>query len=242
MIGNAVRHLKDAGAFVINWTGDMRNTTPQWMVDFSHNVSSTMFSNWRDVDYCAAKKINTGFLQQGIDTHIFTPEGEAADAPEIVFLANNYGLQFPLSTYRKSVMQTLRAKFGQRFKVYGNGWGNDSGNVNASQYEEAKVYRGCKIAISVSHYDSDGYFSDRLGRSLCSGAFVLSHNYEGIQRDFQAGKHLDTFDNLTELVSKCESYLQDDTARNRIAKEGQKYAAENFSYQNIIKQILKLNE
>lgn len=242
-IGDEIRHLKEAGAFVINWTGDMRDRTPRWMIEFSHNVNITMFSNWRDVYHCEINGIETGFLQQGIDTDIFTPLGHSKDnTPEIVFLANNYGNQFPLSSYRKSVVQTLRAKFGHRFKVYGNGWGNDSGNVNGNQRDEAAVYRGCKIAISVSHYNSDGYFSDRLGRALCSGAFVLSHDYEGLERDFQPGKHLDTFDNLDELVNKCNAYLDDVHKREQIAKEGMFYASDNFSYQNIVKQILKLNE
>ncbi len=75
-IGNQIGDLRDRGAFVINWTGDLRNSTPQWMVEFAQNVSITMFSNMRDVDYCKSIGINTGFLQQGIDTNIFTPEGE----------------------------------------------------------------------------------------------------------------------------------------------------------------------
>ena len=238
-IGSLIRKLKSEGAYVINWTGDMRNNMPIWMNEFSHNVDITMFSNQRDVDFCKSEGINTGFLQQGIDTNIFIPIGEKVDVPEIVFLANNYVNQFPLSSYRRDAVNLLRAKYGNRFKVYGNGWGSDSGNVNSSQYEEAKVYRGCKIAISISHYNSDKYFSDRLGRSLCSGAFVLSHDYRGIEKDFNVGNHLDVFHSLKSLIEQCDKYLEDDTERERIAKNGQKHASKEFSYQNIVKQILE---
>ena len=240
LIGSQMRYFKSKGATVINWTGDMRNYTPQWMINFAHNVTYTMFSNQRDVDYCKALEIKTGFLQQGIDTHIFTPDGEAAYVPEIVFLANNYVNQFPLSPYRKHVVKRLRAHFGSRFRVYGNGWDGDAGNVNASQYEEAKVYRGCKIAISVSHYDSDRYFSDRLGRAMCSGAFVLSHKYAGIDKDFKAGRDLDVFNDYDEMIGQCVKYLENDDLRNEIAEAGQKIASEEFGYQNIVKQILAL--
>ena len=118
-IGNQIRNLRDKGAFVINWTGDLRNSTPQWMIDFSDSVSITMFSNMRDVEYCKSKGIKTGFLQQGIDTNIFTPKGEAVQSAEIVFLANNYGNQFPLSGYRRKVAQQLEYSFRNQFKLYG---------------------------------------------------------------------------------------------------------------------------
>jgi len=239
-IGNLIRQFKDKGAFVINWTGDMRGQTPIWMNQFSNNVNITMFSNMRDVDYCKSIGINTGFLQQGIDTNIFTPIGDKADVPEIVFLANNYGNQFPLSGYRREAIKTLQRKYSNRFRVYGNGWGEDSGNVNSSQYDEAKVYRGCKIAISISHYNVDRYFSDRLGRALCSGAFVLSHDYTGIEKDFELGKHLDTFTDLNNMIEQCDNYLHYMETHEHNWGAGQKYARKEFSYRNIVKQILKL--
>jgi len=237
-IGRQINEFKRRGAYVINWTGDMRNSTPQWMIQFAQNVNITMFSNLRDVEYFKSVGINTGFLQQGIDTNIFTPIGEVADAPEIVFLANNYANQFPLSGDRKEAIKMLQRKYGNRFKVFGNGWGENSGNVNSSQYEEAKVYRGCKIAISISHYNVDRYFSDRLGRALCSGAMVLSHNYIGIEKDFEAGTHLDTFSDLNNMIEQCDKYLSDDEKRERIAKAGQVLASKEFSYHNIVKQII----
>jgi len=239
-IGDLIRQFKDRGSFIINWTGDIRNSTPQWMIDFADNVSITMFSNMRDVDHCKNIGINTGFLQQGIDTNIFSPNGDKADSPDIVFLANNYVNQFPLSGYRKQAIQKLRNKYGDRFKVYGNGWGENSGNVNSSQYEEAKVYRGCKIAISISHYNVDRYFSDRLGRALCSGAFVLSHYYEGIEKDFEVGKHLDVFHKLDEMINRCEYYLEHAAYREQKDIAGHELASKEFSYQKIVNTILEL--
>jgi glycosyltransferase involved in cell wall biosynthesis len=239
-IGHEIRQLKEKGAFVINWTGDKRNDLPRWMVDFHNFVNITAFSNEEDVNIAHQYGMDSLFLQQGIDTNIFKPEGKTVNCPEIIFLANNYGNQFPLSKYRRQIADRLSAEFGNKFGVYGNGWNRGSGNLNHSQYEEAKYYRSCKIAISCSHYDSERYFSDRLGRALCSGAFVLSHNYKGIQKDFQIGEHLMTFANTDQLVSVCRMFLDEPDTRNGIARRGQELASKEFSYQNIVKQILEL--
>ena len=239
-IGEQVNSLRERGSFVINWTGDKRNGVPSWMYSFAKNVNITGFSNQEDVDEFNSKVSNGAmFLQQGIDTEIFKPNGESANVPDIVFLANDYGNQFPLSKYRRDIVNALKVKYGTRFKVYGNGW-RDAGNVNSSQYEEAKVYRGCKIAISCSHYDSDRYFSDRLGRALCSGAFVLSHHYKGIEKDFEVDKHLVSFRDINEMIRIIDTILADDDARNEIAKEGCKLASKEFSYRNIVQQICNL--
>ena len=212
------------------------------MIEFSSNVNITGFSNEEDVKEARKYGINSVFLQQGVDLDIFKPIGDKTDAPDIVFLANNYGNQFPLSRYRREAVTALHHAFGDRFKVYGNGWNNNfnSGNLNHSQYEESKLYRGVKIAISISHFNSDRYFSDRLSRALCSGSFVLSHKFSGIEKDFEVGKHLETFEDINDLVSKCKEWLDKEEGRKEIAIEGCKLASKEFSYYNIVKQILEL--
>ena len=241
-IGQRIRKLRDSGAFVINWTGDKRNGVPSWMKSFAGNVSLTAFSNDEDVSLCQQSGIKSAFLQQGIDTNIYRPDGEAKNMPEIVFFANNYGNQFPLGRERKVVAESLKTHFGNRFGLYGNGWSHSDGNLNISQHEESKAYRGAKIAISISHFNSDRYFSDRLGRALCSGVFVLSHNYTGIDKDFQKGVHLDIFENTQELINKCNHYLSKDNERKAIAKAGNEHAMKELSYQKMVQEIIKLAE
>ena len=241
-IGQEIKALKDKGVKVINWTGDKRQGVPRWMMDFSQYVSITGFSNEEDLIEAKMHGINSVFLQQGIDTNIFTPHGDKIESPEIVFLANNYGNQFPLSRFRREAATALHHKYGNKFKVYGNGWNNNfnAGNLNHSQYEESKLYRGAKIAISISHFNSDRYFSDRLGRAMCSGIFVLSHDYKGIEKDFVKGQHLDTFNSISDMMIKCDEWLKNEEERIKIAKQGCELARNNFSYESIIDQILAL--
>jgi hypothetical protein len=232
-----VERLKNNGCKVINWTGDMRNTTPDWMIDFSKYVTITAFSNQRDVDYCKSKGINSEFLQIGIDDRIFTPKGQTIGVPKVIFLANNYGNQFPLGQFRREIVQACKGAFGNDFGVYGNGWQQGNGSFNHSQHEEAKAYRGAKVAISCSHYNSPRYTSDRLFRMLGCGVASVVHNYEGIYPDFDWG--LRTFDTIPQMIDNIRHLLNDDNDRINYGyfchEQSKKY-----TYDEMVKQIIEL--
>jgi hypothetical protein len=170
-----LQKLQTLGCYVINWSGDKRNEVPQWMIDIAPYVNCTSFSNMDDVNTMRALGYNSEYLEIGYDPLIYTPDGEALEVPEIVFMGNNYGNgYFPMSTFRIEMVDFLQKEYGSRFGVYGSGWANGNGNFNHSQHEEAKAYRGAKIAINVSHFDSLNYNSDRLLRILGSGVMCLS--------------------------------------------------------------------
>lgn len=228
-----VKRHKDNGSKVISWTGDIRKETPAWMIQFAPYVTTTCFSNMRDVEFMRSKGFNSEFLQIGIDEDIFKPEGEKMTVPDVIFLANNYGNQFPLSGFRRDLINNLsRFNFG----VYGNGWSQAKGNLNTSQYEEAKAYRGCKIAISASHFNVDRYTSDRLFRIIGCGAFPLVHHYTGIEKDFEVGKELITFNSIQDCVKKIEYFLHNDSEREEIAQNAY-LASKRFTYDQMVKSI-----
>jgi spore maturation protein CgeB len=217
----------------------MRDVTPGWYFDMAEYVSITTFSNMQDVANLRAMGFKSDFLQIGIDPEVFSPDGEKMDVPEIVFMANNYGNQFPLSRFRVQVVDFLKDNYGGRFKVFGNGWKPGEQSLNHSQYEEAKAYRGAKIAISVSHFNSDRYTSDRMFRALACGTCVLSHQYEGIEKDFST-EVLRMFKNTNELKAQIDYLLGHPEERIRIAETGCKYAHQTFSYKNMVQHILTL--
>lgn len=234
----SLRRLKDKGSFIINWTGDKRNGVPEWMRTFKDCVSVTCFSNEEDVN---AFGEGAKFLQIGIDEAIFTPLGDKLENKDIVFQGNSFS-HFPLSGKRKMVVQELQFKYGNRFGVYGNGWPNVTGNSNGDQRKEAAIYRGAKIALNVSHYDSERYTSDRMFRILGSGCFCLSHYYKGIEKDFEVGKHLATFTDIFDMKRKIDYYLEHEDERKQIADEGHKHCYANFTYTNMVDSILKLKQ
>jgi len=175
--------LKNKGAFIINWTGDKRHDVPQWMIDLAPYISLTSFSNMDDVNAMRSLGFKSEYLEIGYDPEIYKPEGEALNMPEIVFMGNNYGRgYFPMSGFRIDMVDFLRQEYGNRFGVYGSGWAYGNGNFNHSQLEEAKAYRGAKIAINCSHFDSLNY-SGLLSRSIKTwGGYAYIVNRKAIPK------------------------------------------------------------
>lgn len=150
-----------------------------------------------------------------------------------------FNTRFPLSQARKDLVGVMRKHFGHRFAVFGNGW-KGATSLMHSQPLEAQHYNSCKIAINYNHFDLDRFSSDRIFRIMASGAFCLSQHYVGIEKDFEVGKHLDAFKDFNELVQKCSYYLQNENERALIADEGYMHCRENFTFENMAKNIVEL--
>ena len=166
-----VKALKDAGTFVVDWFGDVRDPLPQAYVDRFNSVNVTACTNYPDVDAMLAMGHDARFLQVGYDELIYRPDGPSVPAPDIVFMGNNYGTRFPLSEARAAMVAAMREHFGPRFGVYGKGWG--AGSKHLDPYREAMTYRGAKVAINFDHFDRPGFFSDRYLRAMACGVVVV---------------------------------------------------------------------
>jgi hypothetical protein len=232
-----IKELRNKGCKVINWNGDIRGGFPQWMAQMGANV--TAFANMRDVRQCNGK-----FLQIGIDPVNFK-KWDVKQTQDVVFMGNNYGNQFPLGQFRQEACRSLRRKFDA--KLYGKYEGSvgdlnvpDSKRVFEFQSAESKVYSGCAVAVSISHFHVERYTSDRLFRCMASGAFTLVHHYPSIEKDFEIGKHLDTFQSIPEMEEKVRYWLDHEEERSEIAEAGYIHVHENFTYKNMAQNILKL--
>lgn len=244
LLGPSLDRLMAAGAFIVNWTGDKRDSCPGWMINFARHCNVTCFSNMDDVNHMRSLGHNSEFLQIGIDPEVFIawPKIEARD---IIFMGNNHG-RYPLSQMRSSYIQFLQSTYRDRFGVYGN-YPGSLGNLNANgndpfpmQSQESKIYSSCKIAISISHFDSERYTSDRLLRIMGSGCFALSHHYKGIEQDFTIGEHLDTFRDRNELKQKIDFYLENKEKRKEIASNGYNLIHNKHTYDSMVEDIKKL--
>lgn len=228
-------------SYTMNWTGDVRFPLPDWFVDLGKNISVTLFSNMQDVKLSRQKGINADYLQVGFDEKIFIPNGITKENPSIVFMGTNYentSHNFPLTQLRINLVKELNKEFGNDFAVYGGNWNDYVGNPkHLGLVEESLTYRSCKIAINLSHFDYGRYSSDRMLRLMGSGAFCLSHNYQGIENDFQIKKHLDIWNNIDELKQKIRFYLHNEYKRELIAKEGCKFVRENYNWNKIINEL-----
>ncbi len=230
-------------SYTINWTGDVRYPLPNWFVETGKNISLTLFSNMQDVIYARDKGVNADFLQVGFDKNMFNPYGQKGDVADIIFLGSNYLSNncFPLSQLRYDLVSRLTNIYGSRFKAYGGNWEKISPQYYfADTEEESYLYRNCKIAINLSHFDYGRYSSDRMLRLMGSGAFCLSHNFKGIERDYVIKEHLDIWDNLDDLILKINFYLENEYIRDNIAKKGCMFVRQNCDWDKRIEELKQM--
>lgn len=242
LTAEVLKKLRASTAYVINWTGDVRYPIPEFYFQYAPYVDVTSFSNMTDVKTFRQYGYKTEYLQIGYDQEIYTPEGEAFQVEDIVFMGNNTR-GFPLSTYRAEMVQFLKRHYGSRFGVYGNNWDSlTSGNYNGQQHGEASVYRGAKIAINCSHFNYERYSSDRLFRALGCGVCVLSHNYQQIENDFIPDKHLVIWDDFDGLKEQIDHLLTYEYVAMQISQRGLEHNKKYFTFDAMAQNIIKIWE
>jgi len=227
-------NLQNKGIFTVNWSGDCRNGTPDWY--YNTNANLTLFTNTRDVENIRKHHLKADFLQIGIDPKVFKIHGQKRNKEQVVFLANNYGNQFPLGGERTHIANTL---VNHGYGLYGSYRGS-KGDLNGNQLEESIVYNNSDIAINHSHFNEDRYTSDRMFRIMGSGCFCLSHHYPGIEKDFEIGKHLDTYRDSRDMLNKITHYLGNPEQREQIAMNGYNLCHSRHTYKCMIDNLLDL--
>lgn len=239
----AIEALKANGSFVIQWSGDKRTTLPecyfryaQWGVDLS------TFSNMEDIEIMRKCGYKADWLQIGASTEIYNTTGPVNSLAPIVFFGNSFQ-HFPLSGLRRDMVRELKRVYGDNFKAFGSGM-PDGGQFMSDQNGEAAVYRGAKIGINLSHFDSPRYTSDRLMRMLLSGVCVLSHNYQNVKDDFDfetIGKHpMVLWNDIEMLKQKINLLLSDDLTRKSFAQNGYELALQKLTFKAMAENILNL--
>lgn len=227
-------------AFIMNFSGDVRHGLPPWYLEIGRSIQLSTFSNMLDVKRCMEVGVNADWLEIGYDPEKYQPWQVPLSSTEIVAHFNDYGdTYFPLSKYRREIVETLQKEFGSRFGVFGNFPGAKS-NFNNSQPDESRNYAAAKIAINCSHFCIEKYSSDRLLRALGSGVMVLSHRFPAMESMYEVGTHLDVFDDVHTLVEKVHYYLAQEQERKRIALAGQQYVKNNFTFDNMAENIVSL--
>lgn len=240
--------LRNTGAFIVQWTGDVRQPLPKHYIEVGKRINLSLFTNQNDVDEMRRHGCKAEYLQCAADHNIYTPTGSVTMAPKIVFMGNHYKSYFELSNYRHDMVRFLKSTYGPAFGVYGSGWGNDLSphNLMFKQEQEAEIYRSCLIAINCSHINLKRYTSDRFFRILLSGAFCLSKEFPDMEEYTKNDEQKQRFAyfkqdcNFTELKEAIDYYLKYDDIRKMIAKNGQEYAYNNWTWPRRITELLKL--
>ncbi len=246
--------IEKIGIPIFFWTGDVRNSNSIWEV-YSHSGAIVLFSNKTDVHKLMDKGLRADFLQISFDETEYFKNHELNPVFEndIVFLGNNYisrkDLNFPLSSYRKTMCLELTKEFGDHFTVYGSGWDANGGLLSMERIkigskattneQERLLYQAHAICINLSHFHYDRYSSDRLFRIMASGGFCLTHKYPELEKEFDEGIHLDTWETIAELKNKIKYWLDPANKERRlqIAKAGYDLVHSKYTWKNRFMQM-----
>lgn len=163
--------LRELGAFVVFWVGDVRDPIPAYYDRVAPHVDVIAFSNMTDVEEMRSRGHRSEYLQIAVDETFYTP-GDPRERKGVVFLGNNYVDRFPNSRLRAKVVELMRREFGSLFRVYGNGWGHGTSRTIPEQ--EREIYRSALIALNVDHFTRPHFASDRILRAQACGCLVYS--------------------------------------------------------------------
>ena len=136
----------------------------------------------------------------------------------------------------------MKYHFGEKFILYGYGWdklGLKSEGI-AKNVEEARIYNESLLAINLSHFNYKRYFSDRMLREMACGAMVLTHRFEDCEIDFKNNEHFVIWENIEDLVKKCEYYLSNPQECQRISENGTKEAEENYKWSSRVNEFINI--
>ncbi len=88
--------------------------------------------------------------------------------------------------------------------------------------------------------DCWGYWSNRVGKTLLAGGFLLQQYAPGMELFLRDG--VEYFSSVEELTEKIDHYLVADTERNEIAKRGREIGRDRFSSYARVKELMILIE
>lgn len=142
--------------------------------------------------------------------------------------------------YRPQLIDWLRNTYGGRFThIGGDGEiGTTRGQALNTLYSDTKVVVGDSLCLN---FDYPHYWSDRVYETLGRGGFMIHPYIEGMEQDFEDGKHLVfyKFGDFDDLKAKIDYYLEHDEEREKIRLAGHEHVKQNHTYFNRWQQIIK---
>lgn len=131
------------------------------------------------------------------------------------------------------LLNGLADKYGDKFE-----WIGFPKEIRGLPLNE--LYASTKIVVGDSQ-PSPKYWSNRIYETLGRGGFLIHPRVEGIEEEFEDGKHLVLFErgNLKELYSLIDYYLTHEKEREKIRKAGFELVKSKYTYKERCKELLK---
>lgn len=190
-------------------------------------------SNWSSasstsvVNLFKKKGANAFFITQGVNTRVFKPLNYKKEI-DVIFVGSK-------SKKRAQYIDIIKRN-GFDIECFGPGWKKTPIYLK----ELNKKYNLAKIVLNFPRTNVG--FSIRVFQSMGSGSFTLSEYCKDIEKVFQKEKHIDWFKNKEELINLLDYYIKNEEKRELIAKNAHSFVYKHYSWDIIMKKIMKIIE
>lgn len=153
---------------------------------------------------------------------------------DVLFVGNDIG---PHHGYRAQLVEFLKNTYKDKFLHMGKGNEHEVRMDNLND-----LIASCKVIIgeSIIH---PYYWSNRIYETIGRGGFCLHAYHEGIEQEYEIGKHFDVFyreKGFDKVKEKIDYWIQNDAKRQQIADNGMLHTQKNHTLINRTSQLIKI--
>jgi hypothetical protein len=228
-------------AIMTNWTGDIRTNIPNEFIQTAKIVDISLISSTGQLEaYRAAAKARVEYWQIGFDPKLYFPKGKKTFSYDAAFTATKYvRSEFPGQADRNKTADLLRAKFGDRFGLFGYYWGHGVKSIEHTALSD--LYNDSASCISVSNFNNvSHYFSDRLLLCMASGRPTISLTFPGWDSYFTDNYDIIIAKTVAEIPEKVKWVLNNPQEAEQIGLAGARTVLAEHSYHCRAKELLHM--
>ena len=134
---------------------------------------------------------------------------------------------------RKKMVAVLKSR-GIEVDCFGHGW--PAGSIEAQNVPD--VFRNSRISLNFANSFGENQIKARVFEVTGAGGFLLTQIAPGLESIFTSGKEIAVFNSLDECAHHIRRYLNDQGARDRIARFGNQRTLTEYTYVERLHKIL----
>ncbi len=202
-----------------------------WFID-THvsSVHRIEIARHFDFVYLAQLAQVQAFLDAGISQARWLPLGCAPELHDVPSGERHYDIAFVGSMssasgdHRRHFIERVREAFPNHFIT------------QCWPHEMAEAYAHAKIVVNMC-LNAD--VNMRVFEAMASGALLITDDAIGLSELFENGRDLVVYDDEDDALSLIQRYLDDDAAREAIARQGQQRVLQEHTYASRIQTMLR---